>query len=300
MSGANKTALLALVIAIGAHLPAGCASAPAEKNSSSLSDDGSGPASALDLGEDWAAAATARDGEPGSIDRRSSFWTIVLGTYTGPNHEQAAANMVQSCTTLDPRLAAARVHTTSKGSMVIYGTFESPESPDAQQALEMVKSIERANRPVFARALLSRINPRYQRGEFRPNELMSVRQQYPNVDPLYTLQIAVWGDFGSGTMSLAEIRRRAEQQVRRLRAEGYDAYFHHDEDRKLSLVTIGLFDHRAIDPASSLYSPDVERLLRQFPEHLVNGEPLRVPIDPERPRAGTRIQKPQLVVVPEV
>jgi hypothetical protein len=297
MSRANKTSVLALMIALGAHLLAGCASGPTEKKSS---DDAADHAAALDLGEDWAAAAAARDGQPGSIGRRSSFWTIVLGTYTGPNHEQAAANMIQSCISLDPRLAAARVHTSNKGSMVIYGTFDAPESPDAQEALEMIKSIERANRPVFARALLSRINPRYERGDFRPNELMSVRAIYPDVDPLYTLQIAVWGDFGSGTMTLAEIRRRAEDQVRRLRAEGYDAYFHHDDDRKLSLVTIGLFDHRAIDPASSLYSPDVERLLRQFPEHLVNGEPLRIMIDPERPSAGTRVQKPQLVVVPEV
>jgi hypothetical protein len=37
----------------------------------------------------------------------------------------------------------------------------------------------------------------------------------------------------------------------------------------------------------------------RFPTRLVNGEPLRLPINPKRPDLGTEAQRPFLVLVPE-
>ncbi|MDY7110263.1 MAG: hypothetical protein SYC29_16665 [Planctomycetota bacterium] len=258
----------------------------------------------LDPNEGWQ-AESGRAGRGGEVRRqaeegRSFFWTILLGSYTDEGHENAAANMVRSCATIDARLGAARVHTTSKGSMVIYGAWDDPEAPAAQAALDWIKGIELRDRPVFPRAMLTRINLRHAQRQFEAGELMSVRLRYPRVDPLYTLQVAVWGDFGSGELSLEEIRRRAEAYTRELRGRGHNAFFHHDDDQRLSMVTVGLFDHTAIDPESGLYSAEVERLLAAFPEHLVNGEPLYEPTAPGRAESRRRVQKPRLVLVPKL
>jgi len=308
-----KTVLVVSTLAICAILASACSDGPPEEKAFSGRRDSvatgirqrdQAAEAEIDLGEDWEHKPTEL-ARPGAAQAElaggpSSYWAILLGTYTGEDHETAAANMVRSCATIDARLGAARVHTTGKGSMVIYGAWDDPQAPAAQAALQWIKGIQLRDRPVFPRAMLSRINVRHAARQFRPAELMSVRLRYPKLNPLYTLQVAVWGDFGSGQLTLEEIHRRAETYTRQLRARGYEAYFHHDDDRRLSMITVGLFDHTAIDPESGLYAPEVERLLDQFPEHLVNGEPLLEPASPRHPEAGQRVQTPKLVLVPEL
>jgi hypothetical protein len=274
--------------------------------------------SRLDLGDDWDAAARAREDRQGdrsgrrsirtlgqgdgrddrTVRRDEPFWTIVLGTYSGENHEQAARNMLSELPRISPELSAARAHATSRGSLVIYGRYPSADDPRAASDLDMIKSMRFRDMPVFSRAFLSRITPAITGAASHPHELLSVRRIYPTVDPLYTLQVAAWGDFDSGTMSSDEVRRRAEEHVRRLRAQGHEAYFHHDPGRRLSVVTVGLFDRTAIDGETGDRSPELRMLMRQFPAHLVNGEELHEPIDSRRPDRGTRVQPPHLVLVP--
>jgi hypothetical protein len=305
----HKSVYFAAALALTTILVGACStpgtSSPSGPTDSFLDARRNGATQAdLDLGEDWQGEAGgsgrvgADDFPPGQ--GRSYVWTILLGTYTDEGHENAAANMVRNCATIDARLGAARVHTTSKGSMVVYGAWDDAQNPAAQAALDWIKSIELRGRPVFPRAMLTRINLRYAQRQFKPGELMSVRLRYPRIDPLYTLQVAVWGDFGSGRLTLEEIHRRAEAYARELRARGYDAFFYHDDDQRLSMVTVGLFDRTAIDPESGLYSEEVERLLAEFPQHLVNGEPLYEPTARGASEGGRRVQKPRLVLVPRL
>ena len=252
----------------------------------------------LDFGQDWA-TPSARPGQA-PAEGRTSIWTIVLGTFTSDDHVAAAADMLRRVRSLLPEPATARAHTTGRGSMVIYGAYSGPDDPDAQADLQRIKQTTIGGRPAFRWAMLSRIRLQSDPGRLHPLQLLSVRKRFPDVDPLYTLQVAVWGDFESGQLSLAEIRKRAEADTRKLRAQGFEAYFHHDDDRRLSMITVGLFDQTAIDPQSGLLSPPVEHLMRRFPQHLVNGEPLSEPIDRLRPRRGTRVQRPMLVLVPRL
>lgn len=273
-----------------------------------------------DWGDDWARLRplpTGRSGagqpqaprsEAGQRAERTAarstiptrVWTVVLATFAEEGHAEAAANMIQQLRTLAPELATPRVHRTSRGSLVVYGEYESPRSPAAQRDLQQIKQITSRGRRVFPRAMLSRINLRSAQERFHPLELLSVRKHYPNVDPLYTLEVAVWGDFESGQLTLAEIHRQAEAYVARLRAGGLEAYFHHDDDKQLSSVTVGVFDRTAINPQSGLYSPEVNELMRRFPARLVNGEPLNELIDRRRPSRGTRVQRPMLMHVPNL
>lgn len=238
-----------------------------------------------------------RDAQPGS----KTHWGIVLKTFADENHAEAAATMKRELARVDATLAAgAQVHRTSKGSVVAYGDYGGPDDARAKRDLAWVKSIALRGRVVFPLASLSPIRPPINPFEYGPNELMSVRQKYPNVNPLYTLDVAVWGDFESGTMTWDQIKRASEAYAAQLRGRGFQAYSHHDPEAMVSSVTVGLFDHRAVDPQSGLPSADLKFLLDQFPARLVNGEELRLPVDLRHPSGPTKVHGPVLVPVPEL
>ncbi len=288
-----------VLIALFTVFPAACQSTP--DRAATPGGQGIGD---LDLGEDWAdVGGRRRDGgraaRSGDAQQRRSSWTIVLNTFSTEGHSQAASNMRLRIGSIDPRLSGARVHTKARGSMVIYGNYTSAVDPAAQADLKWIKAITISNRPVFAGAMLTRITRTDPTIPSDPLELMSVRARYPDIDPLYTLQVAVWGDFESGKLTLAEIHQHAESYARRLRAQGLNAYYDHDDDKRLSVITVGLFDSTAIEsPQIGLYSAEVKALMRRFPEHLVNGEPLLELID--RRTGRTRVQRPKLVRVPKM
>ncbi len=256
---------------------------------------------AVDWGDDWDQPPPARAAAAAGAPQQSSKqWSIVFATFASEAHQKAAATMVQQLPTVADELRAARVHTTSSGSSVIYGSYESPSDPAAQRDLKWIKNLTIGELKIFPRAILSRIRRQPSPSSLPPTALLSVRQRHPHVDPLYTLQVAVWGDFESGQLTLAEIQRQAEAYALTLRAQGFESYFHHDADRRLSVVTVGLFDYRAVDSGSGLYSPEVEAMMEKFPAHLVNGEPLNELIDRRKPQRGTRVQEPMLVNVPKL
>jgi hypothetical protein len=249
-----------------------------------------------DWGEDWAPGATP------TADRATTSggatWSVVLGTYSQDGHALAAANMVRDLPRIAPELAAARVHTTADGSLVVYGRYRDPQDRDAQRDLAWIKTLTFSGRQAFPRAMLTRVRSGGAGRVQHPYDLRAARARFPKVDPLYTMEVAVWGVFDS-PLRVQEVQESAATYCRKLRAQGYEAYLYHDEDKQLSVVTVGLFDRTAIDQRSGFYSPQVEALFKRFPAHLVNGEPLNEPIDRERPHLGTRVQTPRLVLVPK-
>jgi hypothetical protein len=254
---------------------------------------------------DWGEAGqdTPGPGQTGAaVDAsRRTVWTIVLATFPSQGHQQAAANSVRQLPRIDSKLSGgAWVHTGADGSLMAYGRYEGAQSDDAQRDLAWIKTLTLNEVPAFPRAMLTRVNLRPAVAGFDPLELMSARQRHPNVDPLYTLEVAVWSDFDSGKLTIKQIRRSAENYARTLRAKGYEAYYHHEDDRRLSMVTVGLFDRTAVAQRTGLYGPTVELLLRAFPTYLVNGEELLEPIDGRRLDRGTRPKRPVLVHVPKL
>jgi len=226
-------------------------------------------------------------------------WSIVLQTFTRGDHRAAARNMRANLPRIEDWLADARVHHTSAGSMVVYGKYPGPDDPRAQADLQRIKSINQ-NGLGFPRAMLTRLRETGPRS-FKRFELLAVRQTYPNIDPLYSLDIALWiADEQGGARALQQAQAAAEAYAKQLRTQGIDAYFHHEPDRRMSNVTVGLFDHSAIDPATSIFSPLVQQYFNRFPRRLVNGESLDVYRDPRQPELGTTKQEPQLVLVPKL
>ena len=264
----------------------------------SRSDDTGTTAASDDWGTDW---DRGRDRDSaGSMAGASTVWTIVLATFPSEAGARAAAdNMMRQLQTLAPQLGELWVHSTGSGAIVVSGRYDRVENPDAQAALRLIKAVQIQGQPAFARAMLTRVRLRRVGLGTHPFSLMSVRLRYPNLDPLYTLEVGLWGDFESGMLTIKQIHAKAETQTRELRNRGFEAYFYHDDDKRLSVVSVGVFDSSAIDPRSGMYGPALQSLMDKFPAHLVNGETLLEPIDGRDPSRGTRVQKPMPVLIPK-
>lgn len=224
-------------------------------------------------------------------------WSVLLGTFSGEDHEARAEEFMAEVRRRYPIFGEVFVEPRRGGSMVVAGRFASTDDPAAQEALSLAKGITAGGGRPFAAAMLVRRSTAADTTPPKPYDLRSLRARYPGRAEVYTLQIGLWGTFGTREIDPEEVRRRAELEVARLRAQGYEAWFHHDPDSELSTVTVGSFGADAYDPRSTLYAPEVERLMRAFPKHLINGEEVLVPAG-QRRAGELRPQGPRLVEVP--
>lgn len=254
-----------------------------------------GVSNIMDSADDAFLSTSERSGRTTTNSKPEGRWSMLLASVGGPNHPiqaQAVRNRIASDY---PVLRSAFVRPQGKGSAVWFGRFGSPTDSDAAATRDMVRGLRTRNgQPAFPQSFLSILPDDSPVGE---HDLRVVRTMYPRVDPLYSLQVACWGTFGTTEVSPEEVRARAEAEVRELRSRGYEAWYYHDPVTELSVVTIGAFDSRAYDGRSTLFSPEVEALMRDFPAHRVNGEEVQVELTPGDPT--TRIPQPcRLVMVP--
>lgn len=154
------------------------------------------------------------------------------------------------------------------------GRFTGPTDLAAKPLVKEVQALVDGNDRPFARSFLSRVEAA-RAGSTGAFDLRRAREANPEARSLFSLEVAVWSDFGSGEISLEEIRKQAEAYTKRLRAQGFLAFYNHDDDRRMSIVTIGLFGANAYDAKTMLYSDEVDALKKKFPKLLVNGEELR-------------------------
>jgi len=168
----------------------------------------------------------------------------------------------------------------------VFGSFVGLDDPNAKPAIKMVKDIEENGVRPFARSYLIRLQTTSNNKQ-GPYDLSKVRVRFPNVVPLFTVKVATWSDFKSDEIPFAEIQAKAEAYCAKLRLQGFEAYVKNDADDRSSMVTIGVFDSTAYDARTTLFHPDVEKILKKFPVLLVNGEPLLEP-----PPRGLQNAKP--------
>jgi hypothetical protein len=302
-----KTAILSLLAAFLLVLGAGCASGGSKKKdpdrASSLYLNNLDPSSDKSLTAFDAQKmrhGAGDDGDQEADDVGGTIWTIMLETFAEGQHAQMAESVRQGMIRELPELREARVQTTDRGSMIIYGRYRAPDEPGAQTDLARIKQLQFRGAKVFRKAMLTRVEDAAAPGAVpvEGNDLRVLRMRNPRVDPLYTLQVAAFASTPESPLGRDERRRKAEGYAMMLRTQGQDAYYHHDDAREISVVTIGGFDHRAYDPLSTLFSPDVELLMKKFPKHLVNGEEVMAPVDPRRPNGRKAPMTPRLVQVP--
>ncbi|MFM7259061.1 MAG: hypothetical protein ACKO3W_00515, partial [bacterium] len=244
--------------------------------------------------------ASSNSSEPATDANATGRWSVMLATFSQPDHAERAVAFRSQLVRDYPELANAAVRRVGKGSAIVVGRFEGPQDKAAQNELKRVKAIERGKAKPFAGAMLVRTSTDDAAATLKPHDIRNLRAKYPKVRPLFTLQVAAWSTFGEKGVKYDEMRKSAERYCAELRAKGVEAWFHHDEDSETSIVTVGNFDRRAYDGQTTLFAPEVEDLMRRFPSHLLNGEPLLVPVDQSKPKGATKPQPCRLVEVPEV
>lgn len=294
---AAPAALLLVATAIASLLACG-PQKPASSGGSGLAagDELLGPGEAALLGA--AGRPVGQRGAAASAARESGRWSVLLGTFTDEDHQARAEAFRRRVAGEFPQLSGAFISPRRGGSIVVFGRYSAPEDPAAQAALASIKAMgDPSNRP-FPTAMLVRRSVGEAAGPPGPWDLRNLRSQFPRQRQLFTLEIAVWSTFGTREISPEQVRRSAEEYTLQLRARNLDAWYRHDLDTDTSSVTVGRFGSDAYDPRSTLYSPEVERLMRQFPVLLVNGEELLVASDRRRPDLNRRPLASRLVEVP--
>jgi len=186
---------------------------------------------------------------------------------------------------------------------VIYGNYTGREDEAAKRDQEWLKAIKFQDRSVFNRVILTRLDLRLAQAQLHAHDLLSARRANPDTDPLYTLDVAIWmanpeAKSAKERLTYEQVKQKAESYTAEVRRRGDEAYFYHDDVNQWSVVTVGLFDRRAIDSRSGLYSAEVDALIRRFPVRLANGEPLMEFKNRLLPKQGTRPVMPKLVLVP--
>lgn len=260
---------------IGDEVPAGAARANASKRS------GAGATEATPVGSD------------------RGRWSVMLATFSQEDHAERATAFRSQLVREYPELSSAVVRRVGKGSAIVLGRYEAPDDKAAQAELKRVKALERNGQKPFAGVMLMRVATDDASAQLKPTDIRNLRAKFPKVRPLFSLQVAAWSTFSEKGVDYAPMRTAAERHCAELRAKGHEAWFHHDEDSETSIVAVGHFDRRAYDARTTLFSPEVEDLMRQFPAHLLNGEPLLVPVDASNPKGKSKPQPCRLVEVPE-
>lgn len=235
-----------------------------------------------------------------SAPQPQNQFSIVVATFTGGGHKSAAqaahATLSSRYSALAPHL---RVRDRSRGSVITYGAYSGYNDDSAKQDIKMLRTLVSAQgMPLFGQMMLSKFKSPRARRQLHPHDLWTVRREYPTIVPIYTLEIAVWGDFDSGQLPRQQRRNAAEQYAAELRSRGFEAFFYHNDETELSSVTVGLFSYLALDPETGFYSLEVEAMMSRFPRRLVNGQPVMQYYNPRNPSQGSMEQKPCLAEVP--
>jgi len=235
--------------------------------------------------------------EPTKQERE--VFVIVVSTFTGPQHAQQAAMMKSQLSMQFPELGRSlELRQRSRGTVLTFGQYSGYDDPQAKRDMATLRSATAGGRAMFPQVFLVKYKPPRTTKNLHPYDLWTIRREFPTIVPIFTLEVAVWGDFDSGLFP-PEIRRRAaEKYATELRKQGFEAFFYHNDEVELSSVTVGLFGHNAIDAETGFYSPEVDAMLSRFSARLVNGEEVKELYDPANPSLGGEIQPPCLAEVP--
>jgi hypothetical protein len=185
-------------------------------------------------------------------------WSIQVAQIAGPTRHDQARELVAH---LRSRLSMANLWIEDLGGIatVYHGRYTKASDPAIRRDLKKVQQAELDGKKPFAN---SKPVPLAGGGQIitDPYDL----RQFIGY---YSLQIGFYDEaFGK------DFRQAAEQAVRVLREDGYDAYYYHGPFR--SIITIGIFSYEqafVTVGTHDTYAPQIRELQKKFPYNLGNG-----------------------------
>lgn len=215
---------------------------------------------------------------------RPPAWRVALAVFSGPD-AVAQANIALPIIQGEGGMPEAFVEPRRSGAIIAIGAFDEPDSRQAQRELDRVKAMRRNGQVMYPRAFLAPPQSGVA-GAIPEWNLANAREQHGQ-SVKYTLQVAVYE-----SNRRAEAMRLAEEAASTYRRDGELAFYYHGPNR--SMVTIGVFNDRDFDPASSRMSTELQQLMTRHPAHLYNGMGVTETLSD----GSTRTQPPQLVRIP--
>jgi len=212
----------------------------------------------------------------GGRDTREK-WAIRCLRTEGPNHEERCRRLADMLRQVrDLNLRKVRVATDAIGTTIYYGEYVKvprPETnilvfpPEFQRDIGLIRRLAVNQQPVFGGA----------KPELIETDKSPGRSEWDvaHAKGTYTLQIGVFYN----TPTFHQRRWAAEEYVRILRDEGFNAYYRHQPGR--SFVFVGDFDDSDLigTPPNVRFGPRIERLIAQreqeFRHMLENGHPVK-------------------------
>lgn len=196
-------------------------------------------------------------------------------------------------------LPEARLEKRGQRYLIAYGRYRDPAMPEARADLQRVRGTVVDGELPFAGASLIAPAAADSAVKFDEFDLRTVKQRLGKNQAIYTLQVNAYGRPDRAKPSaeeLKEFRSTAEEAVKKLRADGDEAYFYHGPH--MSIVTIGVFGPSDYDERRPglADSPRLKAAREKFPNNLLNGMGVRVR---SAGQGEATLQRSQLVAIPE-
>lgn len=201
------------------------------------------------------------DGASGVVTADQS-WGLVLEYFTGEGHEQQARARAEVIGRMLGR-EDVRVRDKKDASVVLLGSYGGPDEGAARRDLAWIHGVQVEGRQPWRMAYLTPPAARAL-GDAKEANLAFARDFFGD-EAEFTLQIGVYQ-----SANTSEARRAAEEAVRRLRAEGEEAFYYHGPS--WSSVTVGLFGVGDYDEArGEVRNGEILELQARYPQNMLNG-----------------------------
>lgn len=241
-----------------------------------------------------AAAPKSGKGEAGEA-QTTGAWSIVLAVFRGEEQQSEAQAMLARVRS-EGQLPGAVLQRRGPAMVIAIGSFADADDAKAQTELKRVQAIVVGGEKPYVTAYLAPPAQGSMPGSIPQYNLVRARELFGD-KAVQTLQVAVYGrlDLDRATPEdLAEARKAAEQAAFRLRQEGEQAYYYHG--RRMSMVTVGVFDLSDFDPLTPSYkSPSLRDAQKRHPYNLYNGQAIKQKVKGQ----AERLQPSTLVAIPK-
>ncbi len=213
-------------------------------------------------------------------DKEDGGYTILLKVVSGENHIAGAENL-KGLTEQETKWKGIFVVHKSGQSQVCWGTYQSVSA--SQKNLKKAKAFRTSDGAAFFTGAMVIPIPGKHIGPPEWDLTSAVGK--------HTLLVAAFHDVPE--KKYVGRRRFAVQYCRRLRENGYEAYYHHGLGS--STVTIGAFSSSSIQQDSSgekrIVDPKIAGLIKDFPHLAVNGNAVARKVYDPRTRTYQSVQR---------
>ncbi len=208
--------------------------------------------------DDFPADPKPRQNAQGNGGQQNDTWSIQVAEFTGRDRIENARESIEQIRS-SAAVAELWIEDTGEVASVFQGRFNSASDPLIRPTLSRIQSVQINDKKPFKDAQLVPLAG--------TGRVISDPLDLAQFVGYYSLQIGFYDKNYDG-----DFRAAAEEAVRTLREEGYEAYYYHGPFR--SIIAIGVYSYEQAFVSAGThdtYAPCIRELQEKFPYNLGNG-----------------------------